>query len=584
VNLNSKLLFLLFLSFFHNLFAADVTYSTTTALTDDLRLSAATRALFTATATLDGDGFTVKLPLTPDPVIVISPGFTATTQDLFLKSLSPSHITLGAGSSIVFGTGTLIQMLKDEALNDTWKFSGTSTLRGNHSSLDLSSGGTLEVQAGGSLTLSNLTILGVDATNISCADNDTTITFDNVKLVISDTFNFDTGAFLIKGETSVIGGGTFSYESAYASTIASNSTFWLSQNVTFAYDPVALTEPATPSQLNLTFADATSRLKLDGTTLNITDKGMQLLSGTLEVSKENIINSDALPTNYNDGLIFGNQTYANDLNVEMNPGARLLINSGVLNYQNKEIPPPPPVRIGDAIVLKHKTYGCLLAPAGSDWSLATDNTVPTHTARALGDTATSLQEYHYWSVRPGDVYDFWGNPSQIGNQIFSGDEIIINSYKVVGNSGSVIGWSFFYDPSPVSTPSPPYYNMGMSTTFNSAYYTDPSPFRIHKKGGSLGDPILKGDEVYFYAFRVGTTRHHYIGSSGLSYLSGIEIYYYRNDSAPTQPPNFDTDFIWIVEDLLLDAHLTAETTQFEPSSTSGPVDFTGWPTAATTQF
>jgi hypothetical protein len=323
---------------------------------------------------------------------------------------------------------------------------------------------------------------------------------------------------------------------------------------------------------------------------------MQLLSGTLEVSKENIINSDALPTNYNDGLILGEGgTYSDyDMTVEINPGAKLLINSGVLNYKNIEIynpipliPPGIPLKIGDAIAIKHKTYGFYVAPLPKSLPLNADF----YTDMPLGRDGP-IESTFYWMIRPGDELTAWGSPSKIGNIVKSGDLVHLTNHVLYG-----IGRDIVYSitdtnaGSHISSPNPPYNRMFLETMVDDSKST----FHIYKNGAAIGDQINHGDDIYFHRYRFSGSwfqpvdsgisnaqGHAYLGSANLVYNIGKDIFTYAMGSSTSQPPNFSTNFIWNIEQVLVDAHLTA------PSNPAWSdhqfVDFSGWPAASLTQF
>jgi hypothetical protein len=359
----------------------------------------------------------------------------------------------------------------------------------------------------------------------------------------------------------MVGGGSFSYESAFASTIASNSVLHLTEEMTFAYAPVASIEPATRSQQNILLTDKTSRIVCDGITLDISDAGLQLTKGTLELYKANTVESAALPTNYDDGLILGNGTFLEDLNLVVNPEASINVNSGVLNYQNAEF--PVPLRIGDAVALKHKTHGFFLAPTPGLTSpvSSTDLIV-------VGSVGVATNTYFHWDIRPGEAFSSaWGYPSQVGNNVVSGDFIHLTPHDL--ETTTSLPWEPGYlflialhtTGAPVSSPSSTYKR---ASTYKSAHAAF-MPHRIYKKGANVGDIIYQGDEIYIYRFNDNWNgggedfSHNYLGSSDVTYLTTEkEVYFYREDPvSTTPPPTFETDFIWIAELVTPDAHLTA---------------------------
>lgn len=316
------------------LFCPDTTYSSNTTLSSDLRLSLASRAIFNATLTLDGAGFYFQMPITPDQVFLVNNGFTATTQNLLINDFVSGNLSLGTGSSVIFGTGTVINTLLDQTLTQTLQFSGNVYLRGVQNSLDLGSG-AISVLANSSLTISNMNLINVVAKNLGCVDDTGSIIFQNVTLSTPSQWNFNKGSFLVKNYFEVTDG-LFCYTSGMASTVDSNSTLLFSSNLNFSYDPVILSGYSVASQTNLAFTDTSSWLILDGATLYVTTTGMQLLKGSLGIIGKNSLYADSTLTPSR-GLCFGDGLNANnDFRVVAFNSATSSIDvkTGFLTYQS----------------------------------------------------------------------------------------------------------------------------------------------------------------------------------------------------------------------------------------------------------
>lgn len=319
------------------IFGADVTYSTNTVLSSDLRLSLSQRAIFDATLTLDAAGYFYQMPITPDPVLIINNGYTATLQNILIQDFSNYHLNIGSGSSIIFGNGSVVSILLDQVLTQTLNFSGNTVLTGSRNTIDLGTG-AISVQPNSCLTISNLNLINVIATNLGCVDNTGSITFQNVVLSTPSSWNFNKGSFLIKSKFEV-SDGIFCYTSGMSSTIATNSKLIFSNNLTFSYDPAKLSGQDVASRTNLNFTDTSSWLVLAETSLCVTTTGMHLLKGSLGIFGRNYLYSDATLTP-SEGLCIGDGiNLENNMNISTSlydPNVSIYVKKGLIVYQNVE--------------------------------------------------------------------------------------------------------------------------------------------------------------------------------------------------------------------------------------------------------
>jgi WD40 repeat protein len=302
--------------------------------------------------TLDCNGHIVDFPTSVSTVFDLSSGVDVTITDGLFNNFSESNVNRQGSNTLTFGNGTVVTLSDDENLQQTWKFSGNSTLDGRNRTLDLSSGGRIEVLSGGKLTLKNIKLDGVLNDNISCADNTSSICFNDVELAISNSYHFALGSFDIFSKLSCKGTGIFSYESVEASTIASEATFEFGPLMTFSYSPTNTFDN------RLFFTDSTSKLRLDGATLKVTATGLELKDGTLVLSGRNYVYADepsgATLTN---GLKFGSEIEYDNLKIDVHPGGSLEIKSGFLDYRNIEGLFPDITGAGSALAGASKFLG-----------------------------------------------------------------------------------------------------------------------------------------------------------------------------------------------------------------------------------
>ncbi|MCK4499333.1 hypothetical protein KAU11_02465, partial [Candidatus Babeliales bacterium] len=314
---------------------ADLWFDSNTTLSYDISLSGDHKMHILENLTLNGAGHSISFPRSADDVLTVADSKTVTFENCLLKRYSETNISRGTSADIIFGTGTRVGLSADEDLAETWKFNGSSQLSGNGKTLVLSSGGGITVQAGADLTISNLTVAGLLGTNLSCVDDDASIKCRNVNFKIPSAYNFEHGSLQIGEQVNVSGKGIFVYESPETSTLLSQSELKFGPEMTFSYDP------STTFDHLLYFTDSTSVLHLDGMNLYVTWTGLELKTGTLKLTGKNYSYNDATATLIGSeppkhGLTLGSGVEAENLYVDIRPGASLQLASGQVDYRNVE--------------------------------------------------------------------------------------------------------------------------------------------------------------------------------------------------------------------------------------------------------
>ena len=114
------------------------------------------------------------------------------------------------------------------------------------------------------------------------------------------------------------------------SVVAPNSRL-LFDNTTFKY------APSNDSRDLLMLFDKTSELYLDGSSLESTTTGLRLTNGSIIVENKNFLINDGA-VSLSEGFAFGNQEAESDLNIIIKPGATVQLVSGLLDYQNIDMP------------------------------------------------------------------------------------------------------------------------------------------------------------------------------------------------------------------------------------------------------
>jgi len=247
------------------------------------------------------------------------------TSDNCIVEMPASLDVLGCTTHDTVFDATNVSIRDDVAVDGTVKFSGASCLcNGNSKTLTLNANGALIAASGTTLTLKDITISGLDANNLRCADDTASIVLDNVRLVQSNNYSFTTGAFEVVGKCELAGTHTFSYETAMTSTVRVESRLTLDDGMTFSYDP------SSAAQNLFELTGETSVLELHGATVYTATSSMALSKGKLHVTDLSFFSS-AVPTK---GIIFGNENAADDLVCALGAGADLHVTSGSLIYKN----------------------------------------------------------------------------------------------------------------------------------------------------------------------------------------------------------------------------------------------------------
>ncbi|MFH1643665.1 MAG: hypothetical protein ABIA74_00620 [bacterium] len=257
---------------------------------------------------------------------------------------------LNCNTSICFGTNSNIKLNTNIDLSETWTFDDASThiIEGQGNILSLENLGLILINENSTLIIRNLTINNISEQNIKCLNDTAKIIFQNVKLVLSDDFQFQTGSFEVLDSCEFNGPYKFAYQTTKTSTIKSKSNLILDNFITFSYDP------GIPIQNLINLQDETSSIIFNNATLHVTTTGIQLTKGNLFINGQaNFIAEKQtftkdIPFNsptfsradlnneiiIEGGIDIGNNNEDDDLYCEISNMAFLNINQGTLNYKN----------------------------------------------------------------------------------------------------------------------------------------------------------------------------------------------------------------------------------------------------------
>jgi hypothetical protein len=187
---------------------------------------------------------------TNEKILIVSENVKAKTTNIHMRDLSPQHIKLETGSSIVFGDQTQVNIARNEVLDYPWVFENNTILRGGGNILELGPNGAIVLQGQNSqLLLDGIVIKGISAEKIRCLDNSSKIVLQDVKWIQDGDFTYNLGGLEILNDVYMIGGFTidavgdyfylnFDYRSSQPLRINLNSTLWLTRDMYLTIAPI----------------------------------------------------------------------------------------------------------------------------------------------------------------------------------------------------------------------------------------------------------------------------------------------------------------------------------------------------------
>ncbi|MFH1831803.1 MAG: hypothetical protein ABH827_03280 [bacterium] len=283
---------------------------------------------------LNGNGHFIQFAQNNPGCFQIYPGKTITLKNIALKDFSDNVFSFGdANAKVLFSDGTTIALSRfkqTETLSRNWVFYGSDmALYGFGNSIDMNS---LSIQVTGTLALQNIILDNLKDSLLTAMTSQSNIILKDSTLALSREFlatgySFTTGALTIQSDTIITGSKIFSYKSNRPLTISSKSTLIIDTGTGFKY------EPTTNNRDLVVMEDVTSRLFLNSCEFASSSTGMRLTKGTLLIDGTNDIETpDSVASS--EGISFGNGNIEENLNIEMFPGANMIV-TGILNLDNK---------------------------------------------------------------------------------------------------------------------------------------------------------------------------------------------------------------------------------------------------------
>lgn len=476
-----------------------------------------------------------------------------------------------------------------------WNFSSNAVIDGNGSVLTISKPQGITITGTSkTLTFKDVRLVTTRVDAIACLTDTCTLRFEgNTEWQIAGQgFLFSTGSIIIEDRVVWIGDNfstqTFEFTSKGTLTILNNSELVLVNGLFLKMNA----NPSSDANFNATkrhlvLNNTNSSLVLQGATLVTTDTGVAIDRGEIRIAE-----TSTVKTTSNSYAKF---EVGQMVNLVVLGGSKFLVD-GIWQHTENTF-----LLYGDSTSLQHNSYGFYLG--------STTDTFYSYGLATLDNSATK------WYIEPGDQGTRFGNKS--GQFVRSGDFVRFECKFSNGTTPSILQVFFLVylgamTGPPVSTPIPPYYrvtayNNGGYMVDNFAYLNASNSlvtlhnscqlFRLYKVGGTVGDPIMLNDLVYFYSYPLCevywsatpsyniSKKYYYIGSSNQTYNSNKEIFAYQITST-TQPGNLASNLTWKVTDIKTSDYLSAATTNFTYNYTDLAISGTTalWPDASLTQY
>ena len=293
----------------------------------DLTPTPSNKLIIHSNCEIEGNGHTISFLRNTPKTIEIEAGVTVIFKNIIFENFTEDSIYCADGANVIFGDGTYIKLAQDGQLTRPFTFYDNVIVNGQGNSIDLSDE-EISIAQFGTLCLQNVTLHGINGTNLHCLGNLASIILKSSNLNLSGEYTFSNGSLRFQQNVTLRGPFKFKYQTSKTLYIEENSSLIFDLESQFSY------EPSVANRDLLTMQDATSRLYLNGCTLSTTITGMRLTKGTLVVDHKNFLYNDGAVCKTHEGFEFGNGVESDDLTIYIKPGAMIYLKSGILNYNN----------------------------------------------------------------------------------------------------------------------------------------------------------------------------------------------------------------------------------------------------------
>lgn len=213
-------------------------------------------------------------------------------------------------------------------------FTGESSINGREHVISFSPTFSIQIDSNASILIENATLRGLEGRNLAFVDSTSTVSLQNVTIMLDEEYTMDAGHFEIMQDVRFSGEGTFIYQSPETSIITSASPeepsgqikcnpgecghLFFENGATFSYD-------VTSSSTLINLEGDLARFILNSGNLAVTD--------SLELTKGHFIVDGRSTISAGTSVTFGDGTLSNNLQINIHPAANLEI-TGNLIYNN----------------------------------------------------------------------------------------------------------------------------------------------------------------------------------------------------------------------------------------------------------
>ncbi len=265
--------------------------------------------------------------LANEPIVIVQAGNLLKFFNILLKDFPIVNTEMQAGSQLIFGDDTTIELAENAIVDKVFEFEGNVLLNGRNKTIVMGPSGKFILRPGAQLTLDDIKIKGITDDKIVMYDSTCTMSFGDVEWTQDDTYTFSNGQFEVLGRWTLKGTGTFEMATELPCTVRSLGTLDVARGPTFLYTP------PTNNRTLLRFIDENSTLFLSGGTFASTTTGVILTRGTFAVDSKSFLRNDGA-VSISEGITVGNGILADDLTLKIEPAATLELLSGEFVYQN----------------------------------------------------------------------------------------------------------------------------------------------------------------------------------------------------------------------------------------------------------
>lgn len=212
----------------------------------------------------------------------------------------------------------------DFTIGGTLKIHGNCLIDGRNNRIILD--GNIIIDPHSTLKLRNLELSGMQQGKIYCTDESGSLHLDSMRMVLSDDYTFSQGSIKVFNNVDLVGHHTFAYTSGQTSTIDSDSMLRIAECLTFRIgrkNGIYAPDP-------LYFTDQSSTLRMETSTINITDSGLALTRGTFIGDGEVKFTIDSTSTA--NGFSMGDGNPDHDFRFRLYPSAAFRLADGHFVY------------------------------------------------------------------------------------------------------------------------------------------------------------------------------------------------------------------------------------------------------------